>query len=240
MLGFDALSKQAIAALSNTISATLNVTESADTLSATGTVNVAGTANITEAADTSSAAGTVNVTGSASITEAADTASAAGTVAVSGSASITEAADTSSAAATVAITGTASITEAADTLTATGTVVSTEIFGTASVTEQADTLVATGTSAQPGGADGSTGTAGRDDYWRSPPRKRGRQASTDTDTGAPIEAPLFVSGEANPVLDDVRARELVAQANLAADAELERLRRLAILADDDVVLLLAA
>ena len=122
-----------------------SVTETADTLSATGTVPITAAAAVTETADTLTATGNVPIDGSSSVTENADTLSATGTVQdqpVTGAANLTEAADTLSATGTVPITAAASVTEAADTLTATGTV---PITAAASVTENADTLAATGT-----------------------------------------------------------------------------------------------
>lgn len=89
---------------------------------------------------------------------------------------------------------------------------------------------------------GGGGGPQKDDWWRSSPGKKKRRKATDTDTGAPIEEPLSVSAaeEARRVLEDVRQRELAAQAAIAADAEIERQRRMAIMADDELILLLAA
>jgi hypothetical protein len=90
---------------------------------------------------------------------------------------------------------------------------------------------------QPSG--GGSSAPAKDDWWRSPPGKKRRKAKT-IDTEAPTEAPLSVSDEAARIAADVRQRELAAEAAIAAQAEADRLRRLAIMADDELVLLLAA
>lgn len=140
-------------ATSSGVTGTASITEGADTVSASGTVQtvITGTATITEGADTASAAGNVVITGSAAFTEGQDTVSASGTVTgggVAGSASFTEGADTANASGTVqqVITGTASQVEAADTIAASGNVV---IIGSASITEGQDTIAASGSAASP-------------------------------------------------------------------------------------------
>lgn len=108
------------------VTGTLNKTEAADTVAATGTVLVKASLTKTEAADTITATGAVTVAAALTKTEAADTVSATGAVLVKGSAAITEGADTISATGNVTtgsttVTATANINEAADTVLATGT-----------------------------------------------------------------------------------------------------------------------
>ena len=58
------------------------LTPGADTLSATGTVDIAGSASLTQGADTSSGAGAVAIVGSANLTQGADTLTSDGSVAI--------------------------------------------------------------------------------------------------------------------------------------------------------------
>ena len=58
------------------------LTQGADTLSATGTVDIAGSASLTQGADTSSGAGAVAIVGSANLTQGADTLTSDGSVAI--------------------------------------------------------------------------------------------------------------------------------------------------------------
>ncbi|MEN6302262.1 MAG: hypothetical protein ABFD96_06015 [Armatimonadia bacterium] len=228
------------------VAGTASITEDDDTVSATGTVGsapITGTASITEGDDTVAATGTVRVAGTAAITEGNDTVAATGTVRVAGTASITEGADTVAATVTVRVAGTASITEGDDTVSAAGTV---RVAGTASITEGNDTVVATGTVTDGGVVEppppvtggGDSGT--KDDWWRSPPGKKKRRKAQTTDTGAPTEAPLSVSDAARREAEELNQAQGRAAAMAAAAAELERQRIAAIMADDELVLLLAA
>jgi hypothetical protein len=123
-----------------------SLTEGADTLSATGALEIAGSASITEGADTLSATGAVAIVGTASLTEGADTLSATGALAIAGADASTEAPDTLTATGALAIQGSASLTEDADTLVAEGSVAGlSPITGEAALTEDPDTLVATAT-----------------------------------------------------------------------------------------------
>lgn len=225
------------------------VTEEDDTVAATGTVGsapITGTASITEADDTVAATATVRVAGTASITEGNDTVSAQAAVRVAGTASITEGNDTVAATAAVRVAGSASVTEADDTITATAAV---RIAATASVVEANDTIVATGTvsgevveppSPPPPPAFGGGDSTASDNWWRSPTGKKKRRKAQTTDTGAPIEAPLAVSDEAQrraEELDQAMRRDAAAAATIR---ELERQRLEALIAEDELVLLLAA
>ena len=118
------------------------LTQGADTLSATGTVDIAGSASLTQGADTSSGAGAVAIVGSASLTQGADTLLANGGLpAILGDAALTQGADTLSATGTVDIAGSASLTQGADTSSGAGAVA---IVGSASLTQGADTLTSDG------------------------------------------------------------------------------------------------
>jgi hypothetical protein len=88
--------------------ATLSVTEAADTVSATGSLTLSGALSATQEADAVSSTGKVALSGSLSAAEAADTIAAAGGLRVAGSLSAAEAA--------------VAITEAADSLAAAGTI----------------------------------------------------------------------------------------------------------------------
>ena len=250
------------------ITGSASITEGDDTVTATGTVRVAGSAAITEEDDTVAATGTVGsapITGSASITEADDTVSGTGTVRVAGAASITEGDDTVAATGNVRVAGSAAVTEGNDTVTATGTVrvagtgsvieaddavAATgvvRIAGAASIVEANDTIVATGTVTgevvEPpppapitGGGDSST----KDDWWRSPPGKKKRRKAQTTDTGAPTEAPLAVSDDAQRLADELDQAARRDAAAAATIRELERQRLEALIEEDELVLLLAA
>ena len=154
------------------ITGTLAVTETADTLSATGTaplVAITGTLSVTESPDTVTAAGTVQVRGTLTATQANQTIVATGGVTVSGTLVISQAPQTITANGTIQVRGTLAVTQANHTLTATGTetvsgtftaiqapqtIVATGLVlspatGTLAVIEAFDTIAATGTVANP-------------------------------------------------------------------------------------------
>lgn len=147
-LGFDALAAQALAelpALAFTgVTGTASITESADTLSATGSLTVSGTNAQTEGADTVSGTGNVPVSATYSATEGADTLSASGTAGVAsadGTFSATEGADTLSASGNVVVSSSYTVTEGADTVAGSGNI---PVSGTNAQTEGADTVSAAG------------------------------------------------------------------------------------------------
>jgi len=131
------------------ITGTLAVTESADTLSASGDVLVEGTLVATEAADTFSASGDVLVEGTLAATEAADTFEAEGTVGdatVTGTLAVTDGADSFSSSGDVLVEGNLIATEAADVFEAEGSVSTPSITGTLAAVDGADTFSASGDS----------------------------------------------------------------------------------------------
>lgn len=133
------------ASVSVNITGTVAYTETADTVSASGTVlnPITGTVAYTETADTVSASGALGFSGTISYTESADTVSASGTMGYSGTVSYTETADTVSASGSLGFSGTVAYTEAADTVAASGTVTQ-NITGTVAYTEADDTVAASG------------------------------------------------------------------------------------------------
>jgi hypothetical protein len=144
------------------ITATLSLTEAADTVTASATVATHAALSATEASDSRTITAAVGIAASAALTEASDsitssaaariaasltksqaahTISATGTIATHGALTCTEAADTIAASGTVAIVGSLTRIEAADTVSASGYVRS-PITATVSVTESDDTISA--------------------------------------------------------------------------------------------------
>lgn len=95
----------------------------------------------------------------------------------------------------------------------------------------------------PAAGGGGGGSAETDRWWRSPPRKARKAKTTDTDTGAPIEAPLPVSDEAMRTAEAAVAaaiRAQTAQQTEAVIAEIEAQQRQQELEDDALTVLLLA
>jgi len=118
--------------------ATANITDTDDAITAAATVNVSAAAGITDATDTSAAVGAVSIAGSASIADSTDTASATSAVSIAAALSVTDSADSITSAGTVGfsgITADASITDTADSITAAGTV---SIAASASIADATD------------------------------------------------------------------------------------------------------
>lgn len=152
------------------------VTETADTMSASGNSWFTGPMSSTETADTMSASGLEKMTGTISRTQGAHTMSATGLEKMTGTAPINETADTMTAVSTQAVTGTGpSVTESNDTMSASGAVApfgplvatqtaqtmsasgSAGIRGPVSTTETADTMSGTGISAPHGALSAQQG-----------------------------------------------------------------------------------
>jgi len=117
------------------------LTQGADTLSAAGTVAVAGAAAITQAGQTLSAAGAIEVAGAAALTQTEDSLSSAGAVSVAGTAALTQTADSVSGDGAVAVAGAAAVAQAADTTAGAGEVA---VVGAASVSQGADATAGAG------------------------------------------------------------------------------------------------
>jgi hypothetical protein len=134
------------------IGATASLSQSAQTLASTGAVAISGSASLSQSAQTLSATGTVaaagSITGTAALNQAAQTLSATGLVAIGGTASLAQSAQTLSASGAIQITGTGNLVELAETLSASG-VVLTGITGSANLTQAAQTLTATATTLFP-------------------------------------------------------------------------------------------
>lgn len=105
-----------------TITGTLDATQDAQTLAASGTVAVSGSVSTTQDAQTLAATGTVSVSGSAAITQAEQTATGSGAVLASGSAAITQADQAGAGVGAVLVVGSVNVTQAAQAVSATGTV----------------------------------------------------------------------------------------------------------------------
>ena len=123
------------------VDATVALTETGDSLAASGSVNLAATTTLTESSDTASGQGVVAVSASAALTQGADTVSSTAAVAVSASTALNESGDTLTASSAVAVTGSTTLNEGADTSTATGAVV---ISVTGVLAEGADSVTSTG------------------------------------------------------------------------------------------------
>jgi hypothetical protein len=134
------------------IGATASLTQAAQTLASNGTVAIAGSASLSQAAQTLSATGTVaaagSITGTATLNQTAQTLAATGLIAISGTASLAQSAQTLSASGAIQITGTGNLIELAETLSASG-VVLTGITGSANLAQDAQTLTATATTLFP-------------------------------------------------------------------------------------------
>ena len=126
------------------ITGTLAVTETADTLSATGTaplVAITGTLSVTESPDTVTAAGTVQVRGTLTATQANQTVVATAGPIATGTLTATQANQTVVATAGPIATGTLNLSQAANTLVAVG---GPRVGGTLTASQANQTLVATG------------------------------------------------------------------------------------------------
>lgn len=170
------------------IQAASSVSEAGDTVSSAAALALQATATPTDVADTVSATGALALQAASAITEAADTVSAAGTLALQSAASITESADTISAAGTLALAGAASITEAADSVASASALA---IQAGAAITEAADTVSADGSSAAGGSvsiteASDSLASAGTLAIQGSAAITEGADTLSATSTGAPI------------------------------------------------------
>jgi hypothetical protein len=106
------------------------------------TSGIDGSASLTQDAETVSASGTVEITGSVAKTQAAQTASAAGTVEIAASAAPAQESETVSAGGSVDITASASVAEDGDTLSAQGG--SDAVSGSANLTQGDDSVSASG------------------------------------------------------------------------------------------------
>lgn len=126
------------------ITCTLAVTDTADTLASTATVDVVAALTSTDAADTLSSSATLAIVANLTQTDAADTAASTATVEVVANLAATDADDTLASTAIVGsgITCTLAVTDAADTLASTATVA---VGAALSTTDTADTLASTAT-----------------------------------------------------------------------------------------------
>jgi len=121
------------------VSGTSSWTESDDTSSASGALELTGTSSWSEGADAASGSGTLIYTGSISYTESDDSASASGTLIITGSLSSTEQDDSAAGSGLLELTGTSSWSEGADTCTASGNHIE-AIAGASSWTEAGDSM----------------------------------------------------------------------------------------------------
>lgn len=139
---FDALSFEN-SAFEIVNAGTMAVTETADTLAASGKENFTGTSAVTETADSLAAAGKENFTGTSAVTEDADSFAGSGKENFTGTMSVTETADGFSGVGLETYTGTSGITEGADTMVAAGQGGS--IYGTGGFVEANDNMEASDT-----------------------------------------------------------------------------------------------
>ncbi len=102
------------------VSGSVTATETADTLSATGSLEIQATVTATEAADTLTATGSLEITGSVTATEQPDNLTATGSLEITAEVTATEQADKLNAVGAFGLVGSVTATEAADTLAATG------------------------------------------------------------------------------------------------------------------------
>lgn len=125
--------------------ASASITDTADTISAAATADVAAATSITDATDTTSAAGAVSIAAAVSVTDATDSITSTSTVSIAAAVSVTDSTDSITSAGTVGFSGVtadAAITDTADTISAAGAV---SIAGAASIADAADAIGAAAT-----------------------------------------------------------------------------------------------
>jgi hypothetical protein len=126
------------------VSGTLGVNQAPQTIAASGGAVVSGTLGVQQANQTIAASGGATASGSLAAAQAAQAVAATGTVRVSGTLAVSQAAQTAVAVGTVGVTGALSLNQAPQTLVATGTIL-TGVIGNLNLTQASQTLASAGT-----------------------------------------------------------------------------------------------
>lgn len=122
-----------------TITGSATLTQDGGAVSATGTILITGSAAVTQDGQTVSAIGAVPITGDANLTQEAQGISAIGEMPISSGAALAQDGQTTIGAGTVSISGAAALVQDDNTLSSTGTIL---ISGDATLTQEAHTLSA--------------------------------------------------------------------------------------------------
>ncbi len=120
------------------ITASLDLTDAADSLSASGSLAIAAQAAVSDAADSLSGSGALSIVADAAITDAADSLAAVGSLGgLTVDLAVTDAADSLSAESVLVVSAAAALVDTADSLTGSGSLA---LVAQASVTDAADSL----------------------------------------------------------------------------------------------------